>query len=79
MVYRNFFRVSCTGLELPKQFDREGEDFSILAHVRRPETAHGGRFPVGYDGPLLSKAFHRLGLHPRTTSVVVLGKVLRLG
>jgi hypothetical protein len=47
--------------------------------MRRPETAHGGRFPVGYDGPLLSKAFHRLGLRPGTTSEVVLGKALRLG
>ena len=66
-------------LEFPERFDRGGEDFSIPAHVRPPEIAHGGRFPVGYDGPLLSKAFHRLGLHPRTTSVVVLGKALRLG
>jgi hypothetical protein len=66
-------------LEFPERFDREGENFSIPAHVRRPETAHGGRFPVGYDGLLLSKAFHRLGLHPRTTSVVVLSKALQLG
>jgi hypothetical protein len=79
MVYGNLVRVSCKGLELPKRFDREGEDLSIPAHLRRPETAHGGRFPVGYDGPLLWKSFHRLGLHPRTTSVVVLSKALQLG
>ena len=66
-------------LEFPERFDREGENSSIPAHVRRPETAHGGRFPVGYDGPLLLKSFHRLGLHPRTPSVVVLSKALQFG
>ncbi len=66
-------------LEFPERFDREGDDFSIPAYMRRPETAHGGRFPVGYDGPLLLKSFHRLGLHPRTTSMVVLSKALQLG
>ncbi len=47
--------------------------------MRRPETAHGGRIPVGYDGPLLSKVFHRLGLRPGTTSVVLLDKALQHG
>ncbi|MGD0045202.1 MAG: hypothetical protein ABSE84_33185, partial [Isosphaeraceae bacterium] len=78
-LYRDLVRVSCKGLELPGRFDREGEDFSIPAHVRRPETAHGGRFQVGYDGPLLSKAFHRLGLRSGTTSVVLLDKALQHG
>lgn len=66
-------------LEFPEWFDREGEDFSIFAHMRRPETAHGGRIPVGYDGHLLSKALHRLGLRPGTTSVVLLDEALQHG
>jgi hypothetical protein len=69
--------ISRMSLEFPEWFDHEGEFSRFLHMMRRPETAHGGRFPVSYDGSLLSKAFHRLGLHPRTTSVVMLGKGLQ--